>query len=807
MRHDLRFAVRALFRSKGLLGAAIAILGLGIGVTTAMFSITYGVLLRPLPYPQADRLVHLSERHPGAIDISRGMDPSLSNLTYYAWNRQSRTIGEIGTYGTRARSVGVDEPVRIPGGALSPSVFEVLRLSPALGRFFTDDDVRPGAPPVVLLSDVLWRERFGGDPAILNKPLHIDHTPHTIVGIAPPGFAFPDGKTRYWTPTMPRPATAGGSVQISATRAIARLLPGVEPDQAAAEGTAIARSQQRPPFAEMIWGKGGPVEVQVRTMADRMTASIRPVLLVFLAAAGCLLLTACVNVANLLLSRSVGRARDLAVMTVLGASRGRLIRQLVAEHLVIAIFGCAAGIALAVGIVRVLPAIAPLDFPRLEDVRQDWTMAGFAAIVSFLSGVLAGVTPVLRTRRHDPLLGLRTGTARSARHTARTRRTLLVAEASLAMLLLVVATLVGRSFMRLLNVDPGYEPSRVLTARIFLPGAALKPGEADRFASALLGRLRAVQHVEAAGAGWMTPFGGSTSFNTFTIAAPGREPVTARSLVNVVTPGFAEALRLRLRAGRLLTEADLTSATQSLVVNEEFVRTFLRGTEPVGVNVGVILSRGVEASVVGVVNNVLKDGLQTAPQPEVYLVPAHRYTVGGEIKLVVRTAGEPTALAGIVRQFVRDLRTDAAVDNVLPLSVQLSDSVRTERLTTSTLGAFAIVATLLAAIGLYGVVSYGVSTRQREIGIRTALGATRGDVVRMVVRDGMGVASIGLFIGIVIAAGIARILQSQLAGIQPVDAVAFGLGPAVLATVALIACLIPARRAAAVDPAVALRHE
>lgn len=806
MRHDLRFALHTLLAHKGFFAAAIAILALGIGATTAMFSVVYGVLLRPLPYPEADRLVYLSERHPGGT-MASGTAPLLSNLTYHAWNGQSRTISTIGTYGTRTHSVGVDEPVRIPGGSLSPSMFELLRVSAVHGRSFTDDDVRPGAPPVVLLSDVLWRERFGGDPSVVNKKIHIAHTAHTIVGVAPPGFAFPDGKTRYWTATIPRPATAGGNVQISGTNAVARLLPGVTPAEAAAEGTAIARSQPRPLFAEMIWGKGGPVEVQVRTMMDRITAPIRPVLLVFLAASACLLLISCVNVANLLLSRGAARERELAVMLALGASRGRLIRQLLTESLILAFLGGAAGIALAAGTLRALPAVAPVDFPRLADIRIDWTMAAFASIVSLLSGIAAGLMPAVRSGRTDTSPVLRPGRTGSERHTARTRRTLLVAEASLAMLLLIVATLVGRSFVRLLSVDPGYDPSQVLTARIFLPGGQLRPGEADQFASALLGRVRAVPDVRAAGAGWMAPFGGSSSFNTFTIAAPGREAVRARSLVNVVTPGYAEALKLQLRAGRLLTEADLSSSTQSLVVNEEFVRTFLGGAEPIGLNVGVILSRGVEATIVGVVKNVLKDGLQTAPQPEVYVPPAHRYSVGGEIKLVVRTVGDPIALAGLVRQLVHDLRTDAAVDNVLPLASQLSDSVRTERLTTSTLGAFAALALLLAAVGLYGVVSYSVSTRQREIGIRTALGASKSDVLWMVVREGMAVAGIGLVIGIGGAAAVARVLQSQLPGIQPVDAVAFLLAPAVLAMVALAACLLPARRAAALEPAVALRHE
>jgi putative ABC transport system permease protein len=808
MHYDIRLALRTLAGHKAFFAAAVTTLALGIGTTTAMFSVAYGVLLRPLPYAEAERLVHLSERHPGAVAISTSVEPSLSNLTYYGWNGQGRTIGPIGTYGRRARTVGMDEPTRIPGASASPALFDVLRVSPALGRFFTDDDVRVGAAPVVILSDSLWRERFGASPDAIDKTILIDYTPHRIVGIAPPGFAFPDGTVRYWTPGVPRaPGAPGGNVQISPTSAIARLLPGASAAQAAAEGTAIARSQPRPPFADMIWGKGGPVEVQVRTMADKLTAPVRPVLLLFLAGAVCLLLIACANVVNLLLSRGAARERELAVMLALGASRSRVTRQLLIESLIIALAGGAIGVPLAMAIVRALPAFAPVDFPRLGEIRLDWTTAAFASVVSLLSGLAAGSMPALRSGRQNLLRGLRGTATTPARHTAKARRTLLVAEASLAMLLLVVATLVGRSFGRLLDVDPGYDPARVLTARVFLPWAALRPGEADQFAEALLVRLRAVPSVQAAGGGWMTPFGGSTSANTFTIAVPGREAVSARSLVNVVTPGYAEALRLRLRAGRLLTDADRSAPTQSLVVNQEFVRTFLAGVEPVGFNVGVILSRGVTAEVVGVVNNVLKDGLQSAPAPEVYVVAAHRYTIGGEIKLVVRTDTDPIHLAGTVRQLVRDLRSDAAVDNVLPLTSQLSDSVRTERLAASTLGSFATIATLLAALGLYGVVSYSVSTRQREIGIRAALGASRRDVVALVVRDGMGVAGIGLTLGLIGGAVAARVLQSQIAGIQPADGVAFVIAPAVLTAVTFTACLLPARRAVRMDPAAALRHE
>jgi putative ABC transport system permease protein len=806
---SLRLAVRTLRVNPAFAIAATATLALGIAASTVMFSVTYGVLLRPLAYAESDRLVQLSERH--ADQTTLITSPHLSNVTFHAWNGRSRTIGPIAIYGRGSDTVGLDEPTRVVGASVSPSAFEILRVAPAVGRFFTADDALDNAAPVVVLSDGFWRERFGADPSVIGRALSINRRSHLIVGVAPRGFSFPDSEVRFWTPGgLDAPVQADGKLRVRHGSAIARLLPGISPEQAAAEGTAIAKTQTWPGGGnvEVYAGSGAPVEVRVVPISRQMTSGVRPAILLLLAGAGCLLLIACANVANLLLSRGASRERELAVMQALGASRGRVMAQLFVESLLLAIPGGALGVAAALVVVRALPAIAPVDFPRLADIRIDWTVAAFAVGVSALSGVLAGWMPAVRSGRADLVNSLRASAgATAARQTARRRRVLLVAEASLAMMLLALATVVGRGFVRLMNVNPGFNAERVLTARLFLPGEQLKRGEADQFSAALLERLRAMPVVQAAGAGWMTPFGGSTSATMFTIGAPGREKVTARSLVNVVTPGYAEALGLQLRKGRLLNETDLSSGRQSIVVNETFVRTFLGEAEPIGINVGIILSRGVEAEIVGVVQNVLREGLQTAPQPEVYVPPAHRYSVGGEMKLVVRTTGDPAALSGVVRQLVRDLRKDTAVDNTLPLAAQLSDSVRTERLAMASMAGLAAMSLVLAAIGLYGMLSYSVSTRRREIGIRAALGADRRDVVWLVLRDGLAVTAVGLIFGLAAGTGAARLIESQFFGVRAFDPAAVIAAPIALGVVALAACLIPARRAAAIEPATALRAE
>ena len=798
--------LRTVFMHRGFAFGAILTLALGIAATTAIFSIVHGVLLRPLPYPEPDRLVRVSEFHPGAVAPFRGV--WLSNLTYFAWQDEARTIGPIATFGRGTYTVGETNPQRIVGSAASPELFDVLRVRPALGRFFTPDDVVKGAAPAVVLSAGLWRERFGGRPDVIGETVLIDRQPHAIVGVAPAGFAFPAHDVRFWTAEgMELPGTPERP-NMSVTSAIARLAPGVTAAQAAAEGTAAARREARPFVAELMFGKGGPVEVRVEGVVEQMTGTIRPALLVLGGAVAVLLLIACANVANLLLSRGVARERELAVRVAVGASRWQIVRQLLAESLVIASAAGILGVAGAWALIRVLPVVAPEDLPRLADVRLDATVLFFALVVVVMSAVLSGLVPALRAARPDLLPSLREGSgASSSARTVRLRHAMLISEAALAVMLLIGSGLLIRSFMQLVNVDPGYDAANVLTADIYLPGAELGKADTTAFLDEFLPRVRALPGVTAAGVSNMMPLGRSTSIVGFTVPLPGRAPVTARGIAYWGTPGYAEALRLQLRAGRLLNERDSASAMQSMVVNEEFVRTFLDGVNPLGVQFPSILAKGKTAEIVGVVANVLKDGLDANPQPEVYVALAHEYSLRSQISFVMRTEHDPNAFVPAVREILGDLRPDAALDRVGALTSHIEASVAQPRFAAWVLALFAALAMILSAVGLYSVLAYTVSRRRRELGVRAALGANRLRIMSLVCREGMAVAVIGIGLGVTGAAALSRWLQSMLFGIDVHDRLAFTLAPLMLLAVALVACLIPAARAARTDPTVALRSE
>jgi putative ABC transport system permease protein len=799
-------ALRTLVMHRGFAVSAILTLALGIAATTAIFSVVHGVLLRPLPYPEPDRLVRLSEFHPGANAPFRGT--WLSNHTYFAWRDTARTIGPIATFDAGSYTVGDTDPQRMAGASASVELFEVLRVRPAYGRFFTPDDVAEGAPPVVVLSAGLWHERFGGRTSALGDTLLLDRKPHVIVGITEPGFAFPNNEVRFWTPQAVDPPGVPAQPRMSITSAIARLAPGVTAEQAAAEGTAAARREERPFVAELMFGKGGPVEVRVEGVVEQLTRSIRPALLVLSGAVGVLLLIACANVANLLLSRGVARERELAVRIAVGASRWDIVRQLLAESLLIAAAAGVAGIAGAWALLRALPLIAPQDLPRMSDIRLDGMVLLFALAVVVVSALLSGLVPALRAARTDLLPSLRESAgASSSLRTVRLRHAMLAGEAALAVMLLIGSGLLIRSFVLLINVDPGYDASNVLTADVYLPGAEVGKAETTAFLEEFLPRVRALPGVTAAGVSNMMPLGRSTSIVGFTVPLPGRAPVTARSIVYVSSPGYAEALRLRLRSGRLLDARDVGAPVQSLVVNEEFVRTFLDNVNPIGVQFPSILAKGSTSEIVGVVGNVLKDGLDARPQPEIYVPLAHGYNLRNQVSFVMRAEQDPASLVAPLRQLLRDLRPDAALDRVQPLDTRIDASVAQPRFAAWVLALFAALAMILSAIGLYSVLAYSVSRRQRELGVRTALGASRARIVSQVCREGLVVAAAGLAIGVVGAAALSRWLESMLFGIKAHDVVAFTVAPLVLLVVALIACLIPARRAASTDPTLALRAE
>jgi len=822
---DVRYALVSMKRNKGFTTAGLLTLALGIGATTAVFSVVYGVLWRPLPYPEPERLVRLSEEHEGAV--APLPTPMLSNITYHAWNASARTLDGFAAYRMRpATMVLPDGPARITGTGVTPSLFGLIGVSPLAGRFFRDEEGKDGAPEVIVLSHRLWRERFGSDPSVVGRVVAVDDRPHTIVGVARPGFSFPDADTLFWSALVVRPpsadATAGGRGQVLVVNALARLRPGTTLAQAETEGTAAARSTVRPMAATLLFGNGGPPIVHVRGLADEITARVRPALLVLAAGVVCVLLIACANVANMYLSRGVARQRELTVRAAIGASRGRIARQLFTESALLCVSGGALGLALAWALVRIAPALATRRFPRLDAAVIDTRVIVFAAAASLLTVLITGMLPAVRGARFNLAESLHGGDGATAGgfRGFRARRlsdALLVAEAAFAVVVLVAAMLLARSFVRLVNVDAGYTATGVLSVRVFVPGGDANERGAlmNTTVASILERARAMPGVVAAGAGNMAPLDNMTLIAGFPSpwSPPGATRPRVRTVAYTVTPGYAEALGLRLKAGRLLTEQDSASGVRPWVVNEEFARLYLP-PKPVGYQFtwgassdGQLPARTME--IVGVVGNVLKGGNDTAAQPEHYTVPR---LIGDDqrfysrFEVAVKTSANPAAFASQLRAAVREVAPDAAVE-IEPLSNRFAESVGEPRFAMTILATFAILALALASVGLYGVLSYSVSQRRRELGVRAALGASRGRLIALVVGEGLVVTSIGLVAGLFGAGLVTRLMQGALFGVAPLDLLSFAAAPFALVPVAIVSAALPALRAASTDPAEALRCE
>jgi putative ABC transport system permease protein len=806
---DVRHAVRMMATQRGFTAAALLTLALGIGATTAIFSMVYGVLLRPLPYPEPERLMRVSEEHPGGAAIVRY--PMLSNVTYLAWRDTSRTMEDIAAYASAEFTLREEsDAARVSGASVSPALFTLVRARARLGRVLNDQDAVRGAPEAVVLSDGLWRERFAGDPNGIGRDIILDGRRYTVVGVMPADFYFPTRSARLWTTyRIPRPEENPGR-PFWGFWAVGRLRPGITPAQAAAEGTGAARSVgQRPMAADLILGKGGPVVVRVEPLLSEMTSRVRPALVMLLVSVGLVFLIACVNVTNLLLSRGVARQRELAIRAAIGAGQGRLVRQLFTEALVLSLAGGALGIAIGWLLMRAIPALAPEDFPRLADIQLDRVAVACAVVASLVSGLAAGALPAARIGRDGVLAALRDGAGASRSTQARRLGTgLLVAEAAVAVMLLVGAALLGRSFVRLLHVDPGYDATHVLMARVYLPPPQAASEVEERFARDVLQRIRALPGVTAAGMSNMAPFVPASAVMSITLNGGG-EPLTARTLSYVITPGYAEALSLRVREGRLFTEADVSAGIRPTIINKEFARTHLNDGKPMA---GRRFSHTMSGTttmveIVGVVDNVLKDGLNATPQAEMYNVPREAFGLPPAMNLAVRTSSDPLALIAPVRAAIRSIEAAAAVDDIETLGSRMSASVSEPRFAMAVLIAFAVLASLLAAVGLYGVLSYQVLQRRREMGVRAALGASRASLLALVLRQGVMVAGAGIVVGLIGAAGLTRLMQGLLFGVTAHDVVAFAVAPVMLLFVAVAATLIPARRAAAADPIEVLRAE
>jgi putative ABC transport system permease protein len=813
---DARYAARAWRRNPGFAVAALLTMTLGIGATTAVFSVVYGILLRPLPYPAADRLVRVWEEHPGGHTAAGNR--WISNRTYFAWLDRPRTIDVLGGYGSYETTVRIgDEDIRLFGAEVSPALLAALGARPIEGRLFTPQEAEEGADRVVLLSEELWRTRLGGDARAIGRSLMVDGEAHVVVGVLSGGFAFPDRRARYWSPyAVQRVSTdPARSQRTSGLSAIARLAPGVTAAQVESEGTAAARSVPVTPITQVLFGKGGPPVVHARPLASDITRDVQPALLVFAAAVGCVLLIACVNVSNLCLARGVARQRELTFRAALGADRGRLGRQLLTESLLLSSAGGVLGLAFAAALMRLTTALAPMRFPRLEGVQLDASVMAFTAAVSVVAAVVSGVIPSFRGARFGLAESLRGGDGASAggfrgRSGARLRDALLAAEAAFTVMLLVGAMLLARSFFRLTQVDAGYSADHVLTARLLMPRDATDQ-RSDRFLESLIARVRALPGVVAVGAGTMMPMTSGTAIVPFRLPDRGSgTPMDSRTVTNIVTPGYAEALRLRLREGRFLTEQDARPGIRAMVVNDEFVRRYAIAAPVVGHRLQNIMPNdtNVTTEIVGVVAPVLKDGNDRQPQPEAYIAhgsPGRR--IQGALNVIVRASGRLDDWAGTIRSEIRATDPTVTIERIETLVNQVSASMAQPRFAASVMVAFAAVALALAAVGLYGVLAYTVSQRRRELGVRAALGASRGRLVALVLREGLAVTTVGVAIGLGAAAGLTRLMQSQLFGVTPLDLPSFVLAGSALIGVAILACVVPAIRAAAIAPAEALRCE
>jgi putative ABC transport system permease protein len=816
---DVRYGVRLLQREPGFTAVAILTMALGIGSATTLFSVTYGVLLKPLPWPDAGRLVRLSESRKGHEPRIRG---TITNGTYIAWHAQHSTIEEIAAWrsATTTATFGDGEATRVQTAAVTPSLFAILKATPLRGRRFVEDDGPPGggfaAGDVIVISYGLWQERFGGREDAIGAVVQVGGKPLTVVGVMPPDFAFPDRATRAWTPwAVGSVLGPQGERRVTIFSAMARLRPGITPAQAAAEGTSRAQSAPDPGLAAVaMFGGNGPAEIRAIRAVEMMTAEVKPALLVMLAAVALLLATATANVASLQLARATTRRREMAIRAAIGAGGRRLLRQLVVESALVGLGGGVAGLAFAAVLHRVLPSVLPADFPRADAVAVDAGVVLFAVVVSMVVSVVCGVLPAFHARRVNLTESLSDGgsapVGASLRSpAARARITIMAGQIAVSCVLLIGGALLARSFVALLHADRGYDPANLLTARIPLP-AAYSMERRTQLLDELVSRLASVPGVRNAGYGNALPLlttGGFRAFKMHPPADPSIE-IDVNTIQRVVSPGYFTALALRVKAGRPLSEGDTMTASQVIVVNQSFATRYLGG-RPLGAvvpSLGMCRGDNDRWEVVGVVDDMRQSGVSDEPQPEIF-IPFRQIGCPLAIPdpvIVIRTATDPAAYAAVLRGLLKERAPSLALDSLMTMEDRVMTTLAKPRLYAVVLLAFSAFALVIAAVGLFGALSYSVAQRTREIGVRTALGARTVDVVWLVVRQAGVIAGAGIVTGLAAAIAAVRALSAFLYGVTAYDPVSFMVVPVVIAGVSIAACVVPARRAARIDPLVSI---
>ncbi len=811
---DLKYGIRIHAKNPGFTSIALLTVALSVGAATAVFSVVNAIMLKPLPYPHAEQIVLPWRLAPQDVNVGYEEIP-WGAVSFQRMAADARAYQSLAAFKPESFNLkGAGEPVLVDGVRASAGFFEAVGVHPRIGRAFTAQEDVPKRERQVVLSDELWKREFHGNEQIVGRTIELNAQLYTVLGVMPPGFEFPRGeempgsfgfprRTQLWTP-LALPAISNDPDELAI---IGRLKPGVTSTQAQAEMNVLKGRME-----EDLPGAKGWFNSRVTPLTKQVSGDTRTPLLLMLVAVAVLLLIGCSNIANLLLARSLGRSAELSLRVALGANRSRLVFQLLTESLLLAIGGGLLGLLSASAAIEVLKLVGPANVPRLQEAALNPRVFAFAIGTALISGILFGLAPAFACSGNDLAESLRAGgrSAGSATKVARVRNTLLVAEVALALVLVIASGLLAQTFFRLLKTDPGFQAAHVLTFELSLPASTYKDDEQMvRFYQRALQALRATPGVESAGLTEMAPMNGATDGTG--VRVPGRiAPRDENPVVNytIGSSGYFAAIGTAVLRGRPFLDSDTSRSPQVVIVNQSMAKKLWPGKDPLGQQVAVANGDYPLMTIVGIVQNVKHLSLREEPGPEMYVPFTQKpFPSMRMMQFVVRSSADPKPLASSAQAAIRSLDSGLPVGKVTTLQAIVDASVAGQRFSMILLGSFAVLSLLLASSGLYGVISYWVTQRTREIGVRMVLGATRGTVLGMVVRQGLRVALAGIVIGLASAIGLTRFMASFLYGVRATDAPTFAIVALILLLVATFACYVPALRAARVDPNIALRYE